>query len=68
MTLLERTKNLLLERQAAGISLQAIADASGGTVKHEWLKKFRYSKKLKSSSADRVEALHDCLKKIRVTN
>lgn len=67
VTLLERTKSLLNERIEAGLNLREIADASGGSVPHEWLKKFNRGR-IAKPGVDRIESLYNCLKKIRRPN
>lgn len=63
MPLLEDTQQLLkatLKRS----NLTAIHEASEGTVAYEWLKKFSAGE-VAHPSIVRVQALHDCLKKLK---
>lgn len=64
MALLENTVQLLDQAIAAGKSLREIAP-EGGPVEYEWLKKFS-AEKIPDPSVNRVQALHDRLREMRL--
>lgn len=63
MQLLERTQLLLSQRMDSGMTLRAIADASRGKVKYDWLKRFACGD-IPNPGVTNVQTLHDCLIKI----
>ena len=65
MTLLESTRKLLDSATRSGLTLWEIAKQSNGTVKFEWLRKFAEEDGVKNPTVTRVQALHDCLKKLK---
>jgi hypothetical protein len=56
MSLLEQTQTLLKRTLDAGTSLRQIAEECGGTVNHEWLKKFAAGK-IEDPGVSRIESL-----------
>lgn len=61
MQLLERTRNLLNRFDRKEKVLRDIADASGGKVPYEWLRKFARGD-IPDPSVNKVQDLHDHLK------
>lgn len=60
MPLLESTQHRLDQATAAGHSLRAIAENSGGRINYEWLKKFAAGK-IDNPGVNTIEDLHDVL-------
>jgi len=62
MTLLERTKELLVKATSGGTgkSLRQIAADSDGEVAYDWLKRFANGE-IEDPSVNRIQALHDNL-------
>lgn len=67
MSLLQNTQKLLSRAKAAKLKPRDIVAASGGSVDLEWLYKF-WRGKIDDPSVNRVQTLHDCLKKISRSN
>lgn len=63
MTLLDVTRELLVEITEEGSSLRAVAP-DGGPVEYDWLKKFSAGK-IPDPSVNRIQALHDRLLQMR---
>jgi hypothetical protein len=63
MTLLRSTRKLLQSAIKRGVKLREIAP-EGGSVDHEWLKKFRAGK-IADPSVNRIQALHDRLTQMK---
>jgi hypothetical protein len=64
MALLETTQILLDRAVSAGFTHREIADASGGKVQLEWLRKFARGD-IDNPGVLNIQSLHDCLKSLK---
>jgi hypothetical protein len=67
MSLLENTQTLLSRAMDRGLKVPDICNASDGAIDRDWLYRFARGD-IPNPGVKNIQSLHDCLKKLKLTN